>query len=198
MFGCCAVRWWRSWRTQTDHCAFNILFSKNVPHILEKIFFNLDYESFKNCLLVNKTWSQLLTTERYQKMAKSSFHYEISRDNERLFYASERGNANEVRRLLTFGLVDVNCVQGLGQSTPLIEAVRCDYSSCTESYKKIVRMLLARGADPNKASKYGATPLYEAVIKGPHMDVIQLLVDAGADPSLAELPNPITEPHVKN
>ena len=27
-------------------CAFNMLFTKNVPHILEKIFLSVDYESF--------------------------------------------------------------------------------------------------------------------------------------------------------
>ena len=31
------------------HSAFDTLFTKSVPHIIEKIFFTLDYNSFKIC-----------------------------------------------------------------------------------------------------------------------------------------------------
>ena len=50
-----------------DPCAFDTLFSKSVPHILEKIFFSLDYASFKNCLEVCSEWNGLLTTKQYQR-----------------------------------------------------------------------------------------------------------------------------------
>ena len=42
-----------------------MLFTRSVPHILEKIFFSLDYESFMRCSEVNKTWNDLLTSEPY-------------------------------------------------------------------------------------------------------------------------------------
>ena len=46
---------------------FDKFFLRNVPHILEKIFFSLDYMSFKTCMRVNKTWRDLLITARHQK-----------------------------------------------------------------------------------------------------------------------------------
>ena len=48
--------------------AFDTLLSRNVPHILENIFFSMDYNSFKTCMKVNKTWRELLTTAPYQKI----------------------------------------------------------------------------------------------------------------------------------
>ena len=49
------------------------LFPRNVPHIIEKIFFYLDYESYKKCHEVNSTWFELLTSDSYQKKAKAVF-----------------------------------------------------------------------------------------------------------------------------
>ena len=62
---------------------FDILLSRNVPHILESIFFSLDYESFKECFAVSKTWHTLFKSEMYQKKAKSLFHDEILWDEQR-------------------------------------------------------------------------------------------------------------------
>ena len=56
------------------------LFSPNFPHILEKIFFSLDYESYKNCLEVNSEWKGVLTSERHKTMGKSVFKKEIVED----------------------------------------------------------------------------------------------------------------------
>ena len=52
-----------------DPCAFEILFTRNVPHILEKIFFSLDYRSFQSCFRVNSAWNELLSSQPYQKMS---------------------------------------------------------------------------------------------------------------------------------
>ena len=41
------------------NCAFDKVLSKNVPHILEKIFFSLDYNSFISCQDVCNTWNGL-------------------------------------------------------------------------------------------------------------------------------------------
>ena len=54
-------------KNKRHSCSFDILFAKNVPHILEKIFLSLDYESFKNCVKVNDAWKNLLTSEAFKR-----------------------------------------------------------------------------------------------------------------------------------
>ena len=88
---------------------FEKLFSKNVPAILEKIFFYLDYESFKTCFEICTTWRGLLTSEWFQKKAKLQFWLKIEEDEEKLLNASGSGNAQEVQKLLSLGLFDINC-----------------------------------------------------------------------------------------
>ena len=61
-------------------CPLDILFSKNVPHILEKIFLSLDYESFKSCLRVSNAWREQLTSELLKRKAKKVFRREIRID----------------------------------------------------------------------------------------------------------------------
>ena len=51
------------------HCDFDRLFTKSVPHILEKIFFSLDYESFMACGKVCTAWKKLHSSESYQQRA---------------------------------------------------------------------------------------------------------------------------------
>ena len=48
-----------------------------------------------------------------------------------------------------------------------------------------VNLLLDRGADINVQNKLGWTPLHASAEKG-HYDVVQRLVDAGADPSIED------------
>ena len=116
---------------EADGIGFDTLLTKNVPHIIEKIFLSLDYQSFKRCQVVSNKWSQLLTSDSLKAKAKSVFYGEIS---EELFDAcigecdhddcdceSEcdhgdiecEGNADEVKRLLSSGMVDVNCMMSL-------------------------------------------------------------------------------------
>ena len=68
-------------------CAFDVLFTKSVPHcphILENIFLSLDYKSYKTCFEVNNTWYKLLASESFQRKAKSVFCDGILQDNEKL------------------------------------------------------------------------------------------------------------------
>ena len=51
-------------------CGFNTLFEKSMPHILENIFFSLDYKSFKACSEVSIAWNQLFSSETYRRKAK--------------------------------------------------------------------------------------------------------------------------------
>lgn len=54
-----------------DTYGFDTLFNElNVPHILENIFFSLDYDSFKACQKVNSVWKQCLSSDKYQSKSK--------------------------------------------------------------------------------------------------------------------------------
>ena len=90
-------------------CNFDTLFSKNLPHILEKIFFSLDYESYKNCLEVSNEWKGVLTSDRYKTKGKSVFKEEIVKDEKKLSAAVRHNNRDEVRMLLASGMVNVDC-----------------------------------------------------------------------------------------
>ena len=48
-------------------CEFDKLFTRSVPHILERIFFSLDYVSFTACRDVCKAWSELHASEVYRQ-----------------------------------------------------------------------------------------------------------------------------------
>ena len=63
---------------EANECnGFDTLFEKSVPHILERIFFYLDYESFKTCGDVCKVWKDLLTSQTFRRKAKTMFSGEI-------------------------------------------------------------------------------------------------------------------------
>ena len=53
-------------------------------YVLEKIFFYLDYESFKSCLEVSKAWHELLTSELSIKKGKDVYHDAILEDHKKL------------------------------------------------------------------------------------------------------------------
>ena len=103
-----------------DSSAFNTLFSKNVPHLLEKIFFSLDYKSYKTCLEVSKVWNDLLTSDSFQMKGKSVFRTEILKDGNELHDIARKGNTDKVQKLLSTGMMDVNNVFASQSWTPLI------------------------------------------------------------------------------
>ena len=156
-------------------CAFDKLFEKSVPHVLEKIFLSLDYESYKTCLEVSHIWKELLISESYRKVGKSLFHNDISNDQEKLWIAATKGHLTEVRRLLLSRMLDVNYKRATYLSTPLHNAALGDH-------KAVVNLLLDRGADPNRAGPFRRTPLHEAAFHG-HIDIVKILLDGGGDPN---------------
>ena len=83
---------------------FDKLLAKNVPHIIEGIFFSLDYPSFKTCLRVSKRWYELLTTDTMQKKARASFREGLLEDEKRLCDAARRGDALEIRVVILWWL----------------------------------------------------------------------------------------------
>ena len=162
-------------------CAFDTFFNMNVPHILEKIFFSLDYDSFKDCMEVNSTWRELLKSESYLKKGKTLFHKEILVDENRLYEASKQGRTDEVRSILSSGMVEfdpVNPFDFLGRA-PL-------HWAAINGHADVVKVLIGYGADPNRAAEWGgSTPLHYAA-ENKHMKVVQVLLDSGANPNLAD------------
>ena len=168
-----------------DPCGFDTLFGTHVPHILEKIFLSLDYESFKICMEVNSTWKRQLTSESFQKKGKSMFQKEIKEDEKKLWLLSQWGSTNEVRRIVSTGLVDLNSMMNDASVTPLYEAAR-------NGHIDVVEILLGGGADPNKVAGYGGmAPLHIAALKG-NKDVAQILLKNSADPNRANDRNGLT------
>ena len=60
-----------------NDCAFNKLFIKKVPHILQKIFFSLDYKSFKRCEKVCVSWQAMLASESFGTKVNVTFRRKI-------------------------------------------------------------------------------------------------------------------------
>ena len=162
------------------HCAFDILLTKNVPHILEKIFFCLDYESFKNCIEVSNAWEKLLTSASYQKKGKILFGQDIHQDL--LWLASRDGNVLRVKRLISSEMVNVNYKRAgwtryyhYINSTPLQEAA-------LYGHKEVAKVLLDGGADPYIETRLRGPPLLRAAMAG-KVDVIKVLLNGGTDPN---------------
>ena len=158
-------------------CAFDALFTRSVPHILENIFFSLDHKSFKACMKVNKAWRELLSTARYQKRLEELL-IEKKENEKKLYYTSRHGNTEEVRRLINNLKVDVNTnikveAQPWYNCTPLIVA---SYFG----HKAVVQLLLDAGAMVEMTDGDGCTALMIAANNG-HLDVVQMLLNGGAD-----------------
>ena len=158
-----------------DISPFDLLFKKSVPHILEKIFLHhMDYDSFKSCLLVNKTWRNLLTSEPFKRMGKSRFE-------EWLLKAASAGQADAVHHLLQLGAEPDRFKGPCSGRTPLHWAAILNKID-------IARLLLDAGADPNSLDILERSPLYYSRIlhnrTSMHVPniVANMLLDSGADP----------------
>ena len=163
------------------YCDFNRLFSKSVPHILEKIFFSLDFDSFVACGKVTLAWEELHSSRLYQEKA-----YELWREKEeneiRLFKASRNGDVEEVQRLLESG-INPNVKRAVFPINSLCQNALCIAAS--NGNIEVVKLLLKFGADPNIQSSLGLTPLH-AARRGKN-ELVKQLINAGALPNIVDI-----------
>ena len=155
---------------------FYKLLNKNVPHIIEKIFLYLDYESYIKCHEVCDAWSKILETESIRRRSKALYHDEMVDD---LFKATKARNIKQITRLLSIG-ININVTKFITKysiKTPLIEAL-----STWSQMNDVVKILLNAGADPNQADNWGYSPLHFAAAYG-NTYAIKLLLDQGANPN---------------
>ena len=150
---------------------FSPLFNRSVPHILERIFSSLDYDSLMECQKVCTTWHELLSSDSYKRMTKALL-IEKKKNEEKLCLASKRGATEEVGRLLS-DRVDANCRGEHIRSPPLHIASRF-------GHKDVVKLLLNAGALPDTWDIYKRTALIYAAEHG-REDVAQFLIGGGAD-----------------
>ena len=157
-------------------CDFDKLFAKNVPHIFEKIFFNLDYTSFKQCMDVSSAWHELLKSDSYKRLEKINFQKDIRRDLRRAF---DKGNENEIIEILRSGVMDLDGFYLTQNHLPLVRATE-------RGWKDVVKYLLEEGADVNERLKQdGQTALLWAAFVG-HYDIAKLLIARGANINVLE------------
>ena len=161
---------------EADQCDFGKLFANYVPHLLEKIFFSLDYKSYKTCLEVSIAWKELLTSKSYKMKEKSVFHKDILKDGFKLWEAASEGDEFEVVQILSHRVVDLNTVNQL--KTPL------GVAACN-GHKDIVLLLVNNGAELNRTGKLGKSPLYHAANMG-HVEIVRVLIGLGAESPLVE------------
>jgi len=174
-------------------CHFGAVLPRKFPHILEQIFLYLDYESFKTCFEVCKTWNELIMSELVQRRAKDIFNAEIKEDERKLVRAAREGRMPIIMGLLSTNLVDISMWSNIDKynydyegmdkdedytATPLFEAAK-------NGHADIVGLLLDRGAKPNIPNDYGNSPLKAAILMG-HKEIAKLLIDSGADPNMVD------------
>ena len=155
---------------------FDRLLSKVVPHIHEKIFFSMDYASFKNCLDVSMQWHEMLTSEYFKRKGKYVFHEEMHME---VMEAAEQGNVAKIQQILYNFMIDINHLTAAGpwNDSFLMRAAE-------NGQKDVVQLLLDNGADPNTVGKHSLTALHGAALMG-YEDVVKILLEGGAETDTA-------------
>ena len=170
--------------------AFNKLHSIRVPHILERIFFSLDYASFKKCKEVSRAWQELITSQSFKMIGKLTFREEIEKN---LWHDLNGGKLSKVREVISSGMVNVDCTKDETKMTPLFFAAQAGFTD-------IVQALLKEGAEPNHQTLFfpnGWTPLHVAAAYGWY-EVAKMLLDGGAFVNMEDYKNAIPLHYAQN
>ena len=166
-------------KNTATNCEIDRLFMKNVPHVLEKIFFSLDFDSIISCRAVCESWNQLHSSDLYWAKANEKL-IEKKENQKKLCFHSWKGNAEEVRRIISSGInpnLSWADAKALGKGAiPLLHAI-------IRGHDDVVKVLLDMGADPNRGTENGLTPLNFVKLHGNSTGVVKLLLEAGADPN---------------
>ena len=117
-------------------------------------------------------WKELLTSERFRSKWKYVFKEDILLDETKLQIAAGQNNTDEVRRLLSSGMVDINCRDHY-LSTPL-------HKAAINGKASVAKLLLDKGANPNVTDQFHRTALLDAVTAG-HQEVARILIKSGAE-----------------
>ncbi|XP_014211991.1 serine/threonine-protein phosphatase 6 regulatory ankyrin repeat subunit B-like [Copidosoma floridanum] len=104
-----------------------------------------------------------------------------------LHFAAERGYAEIIKLLLKAG-ADVKAVN-VGRRTALHMAIATEYKDDSTCRSEAVRALIHAGSDVNAKDDSDETPLHCAV-NYDRSDVLELLLDAGADVQVPDCPCP--------
>ena len=178
--------------------AFDLLFATNVPHILENIFFSLDYVSFQTCYKVSEVWDKFLSSKSCQKLLEKMLIKKKKNEKKlkaALFIRESKKkfrDSSKIQELISSaGWIDFNYVKLWNHGTPLMEAIFWRLND-------VVQVLLDEGANPDLVglcwrggmyAKYGwrghdMTPLSLAACTG-NKEIVQLLLERKADPNTA-------------
>ena len=189
--------------------SLDTLFNYNLPHLLERIFFSLDYDSYKTCLEVSTTWKKLLISKSFLKRGKIVFHVQILRDELRLLKLTcvlKEEHIPQLKRIISTCMVDVSGSAGgaalsnvaaagnLNALKLLIDHGAALNNSSAHGYtplhlaasygkRDVVKFLLERGADPNISTEWAETPIFMAA-KNKYTEIVTLLIDFGAKLSI--------------
>ena len=173
-----------------ETCEFDKLFVIRVLHIHEKIFFSLDYNSFKNCQKVCKSWHNMLTSESSLRWRKSVFREAIQ---EELISAIFNGQTEVVRETLSNEMIEVDFLiqdkSRLWLYTPL-------WLAAAMRNEDIVQLLLDAGAEPDKLDTNHKAPAIWVASTIGHLGLIKALLGGGANPNIMESKCRTTALHV--
>ena len=126
-------------------------------------------------------------------MGRHMFHREIEASQWELFVAAENGRIDVLRRLLSIKILDIDCLRkvpdGLAHIRTMTEhMVSCDFVTPLQHairyrQEEAAKLIIEKGADVNKSTRWGWTPLHFAAWHN-QTSVVQLLLNRGANPNV--------------
>ncbi|KAK6315459.1 hypothetical protein J4Q44_G00149880, partial [Coregonus suidteri] len=111
-----------------------------------------------------------------------------------LIAAAYMGHREAVEILLDHG-AEVDLADGDGRTALSVAALCVRTTAGVKGYGDVASLLLERGADPGHRDRDGMTPLLLAAYEG-HEEVVELLLEAGADVDESAGPDAATSPAV--